>query len=198
MSKEEAQDEDSKVFVDLARRTLYITGAVGDELAHKSIMVLELLDQQEGEIRIVLNSEGGEEQDGYAIYDAITMCKNKVVIEGYGKVLSIAAAIFQAGDVRLMAPHTDFMMHNGSVDGEPGMKQDAVVELADQVKKDTQKYYDILCAASQQPYDTIAEWCREEKYFTANEAVEAGFADAVIPPIKNRIPKKKRKRSKKS
>lgn len=197
MSKEEEKDEVAKVFVDQIRRTLYITGSVNDELAHRSIVGLEQLDQQEGDIRIVLNSEGGEEQNGYAIYDAITMCKNKVVIEGYGKVLSIAAAIFQAGDVRLLSPHTDYMMHNGTVDGEPDMKQDAVVELADQVKKDTQKYYDILSFASQQPQEIIEEWCREEKYFLPKEAVAAGFADAIIKPVKTRLPKRK-KRSKKS
>lgn len=197
MSTEDTKDESGKVFVERFHRTLYITGPVNDELAHRVIVGLETLDKEEGDIRIVLNSEGGEEQNGYAIYDCIVSCRNRVVIEGYGKVLSIAAAIFQAGDRRLLSANADYMMHNGTVDGEPDMKQDTVVELAEQVKKDTQKYYDILVFRSGQPQEIIEEWCKEEKYFNATEAVSAGFADEVIQPLKHIIPKKTKRRRKK-
>lgn len=181
--------------VNFDRRTIYIMGEADPELAHRVIIALEALDKEPGEIRVFLNSEGGNEEDGYAIYDALTMCVNPVRIEGYGNVCSIAAAIFQAGDVRLLSPNATFMIHNGTVGGEETMQQNQVIDLADQLRKNNQKYYDILSAASQQPQDVIETWCREEKYFTAEEAVQAGFADQVIVPLKTKGPiKKKRKR----
>src|SRR5688572_7633766 len=86
--------------VSFERRTIYIMGEVDPELARKVIIALEALDREPGEIRVFMNCEGGNEEDGYAIYDALNMCQNPVRMEGYGNICSIAAAIFQAGDVR--------------------------------------------------------------------------------------------------
>lgn len=179
-------------------RTVYVTGSVDCELAHQTIVALEGLDHTDGDIRIVLNSEGGSEEDGYAIHDAITMCRNRVIIDGYGSVQSIAAAIFQAGDLRRLAPNAIFMIHNGSMEElEPIMLQDKIQEMAANIEKGNQRYYTILANASQQAMETIASWCKDETTFDAEEAVNACFADEIIPPLKNRIPmKKKRKRSK--
>jgi ATP-dependent protease ClpP protease subunit len=183
--------------VNFETRTLYITGDVDVAMSRKVIVALEALSREPGEIRIVIDSGGGDEESGYAIHDAICMCENPVIIEGYGAVQSIAAAIFQAGDVRRLAPNASFMIHNGTGPSEEEMKQDAIIDLAEQLKKDNQKYYDILSAATQQPQETIEEWCREEKFFTAEEAVQAGFADEVMTPLKSKMPLKKRRRRKK-
>jgi ATP-dependent Clp protease protease subunit len=180
-------------------RTLYITGAVDNEMAHRTIVALEQMDRTDGEIRIVLNSEGGNEQDGYAIHDAITMCRNRVVIDGYGSVMSIAAAIFQAGDWRRMAPNADFMIHNGSIGMvDTTMPQDQVVAVAADLVRGSERYNNILANGSQQDPDTIAAWCKDETTFNAVEARDVGFADEIIEPKKTRIPKKTRKRSKRA
>lgn len=181
-------------------RTLYITGQVNDVMAHEVIVALEQLDRTDGDIRIVINSEGGSELDGYAIYDAITMCRNRVIIDGYGYVASIAAAIFQAGDYRRLTPNCQYMIHNGSVnDLDPTMPQDKLVALSDEIKAGAQRYYDILAFASTQAQEQIEEWCNKETTFNAVDAVAAGFADAVIEPVKTKVPKpapKKRKKRK--
>jgi len=184
--------------VNFERRTVYLVGEVESEMSRRFITALETLDATNGEIRIVINSMGGEEPSGYAIHDAITMTKNRVIIEGYGEVSSIAAAIFQAGDLRRLSPNAFFMVHNGSAPSEESMKQDSVISLAARLEKDNQRYYDILSASSQHGLEQIKEWCKDETHFTAMEAVEAGFADEIIPPIKNKTPikKSKRKRSK--
>jgi ATP-dependent Clp endopeptidase proteolytic subunit ClpP len=169
--------------VSVDTRTVYITGEVDEKLAHKTIVALEHLDRSDGDIRIVLNSEGGSEQCGYAIYDAITMCKNKVVIDGYGSVMSIAAAIFQAGDVRRLAKNSLFMVHHGSVSGEDTMAQDHLVDLAEQIQKNNERYYSVLMEKSGQSKEIIQEWCKQERFFSAEEAVDVGFADAVFRPV---------------
>jgi ATP-dependent Clp protease protease subunit len=179
-------------------RTIYITGSVDGELAHRVIVALEELDHTDGDIRVVLNSEGGSEQDGYAIHDAVTMCRNRVVIDAYGSVMSIAAAIFMAGDHRRMSPNCDLMIHDGNLEGlDPTMPQQDVQALAEEVKKGAQRYYSILSHGSQQPEELIEQWCKDETTFNAQEALEAGFCDEIIKPLKTRIPKKK-KRSKRA
>ena len=195
-TKEHALVAQIEAGVNYAKRTIYITGDVEPELAHTVIVALEALDAESGPIRIVLNSSGGDEQDGYAIYDAIMACNNVVLIEGYGNILSIAAAIFQAGDSRRLSANSALMVHNGTAPTEEGMKQNLVMEMGDQLRKDNQKYYNILASASGQSLDVVEAWCHDEKYFNAKEAVEAGLADEIIKPIKKRPPPRKR-RSKK-
>lgn len=178
-------------------RTVPIVGEVTDALFLNVLIQLRQLDREVGDIHIVLNSEGGLERAGYAIYDAIKACKNKVVVEVYGGAFSIAAVILQAADQRLMAPEAQFMVHNGTIgsseigDGEE-LKQDSVVSVAEQIKKDNRRYYRILSERSQQPLETVETWCKDETFFDAEEAVLAGFADAVIV-----LPKSKPKRRKK-
>lgn len=183
--------------VNLERRVLYLGADVDAQSAIKFIAAIELLDSTPGDIRIVMTCEGGEVPHGYAMYNAITMCRNKVIMEGYGAVWSIAAAIFQAGDLRRLAPNATYMIHNGTAPTEEEMKQDSIFDLAEQLKKENQIYYDILSHASQQPQDIIEAWCRDEKYFSAEEAVQAGFADEIIEPLKLKGPPIKKKRRKK-
>jgi ATP-dependent Clp protease protease subunit len=179
-------------------RTIYVTGCVDSDLAHKAILSLEELDRSDGDIRIVLNSEGGSEQDGYAIFDAITMLRNRVIIDAYGSVMSIAAAIFQAADLRRIAPNADFMIHEGSVNGlDPTMPQQDIEALAANIQRGGMRYYTILSQGSQQPLDIVQAWCRDETTFNAEETVGAGFADEIIQPLKTRA-LKKRKRSKRT
>jgi ATP-dependent protease ClpP protease subunit len=179
-------------------RTIYISDSIDSELANLAIAAIETLDRGDGDIRIVLNSEGGDEQNGYAIHDAITMCRNKVIIDGYGSVMSIAAAIFMAGDVRRMAPNTEFMIHDGKLDGlEPTMLQQEVQALAADIRKSSERYYRILSHGSQQPEELVETWCKDETTFNAEEALEAGFCDAIITPLKSRVFRRK-KRSKKN
>lgn len=175
-------------------RTIYIVGEINPEMARQTMIALEKIDVVDGPIRIVLNSEGGDEQDGYAIYDAIMQCRNLVMIEGFGSVMSIAAAIFQAGDVRQLAPNAMFMIHHGSV--SPVTEQDTVLEMAEQIKKDNERYYNILSSNSGQPHQELEEWCRAETYFTAEEAVAVGFADSVMEHLKKKPVHRKKRKSK--
>ncbi len=180
--------------LDVASRTLYISGDIDAAMAHRVVVLLSILDSTPGPIRIILNSQGGVEEDGYAIYDAITMCKNEVTIDGYGAVQSIAAAIFQAGDVRRLAPHASFMIHDGTAPSEEGMKQVDVIDLGEHLKRHNSRYHEILVNGSRQELEVIVEWCKHDTYFLAQEALEYGFADEIIPPLKTRKPPRRKKK----
>src|SRR6185312_6609420 len=131
------------VSVDEKNRRLYVTGDVDDQMMHMMMVALRKLEETEGDITIVFSSEGGEEAPGYAIYDLLTMCKNMVIIEVYGKAWSIAAAIMQAADVRRMAPNATFMIHNGKIPVGEEAQQNLILNMADQIKRDNQRYHTI-------------------------------------------------------
>lgn len=185
--------EQMKTGLDVADRTLYLIGEIDDAVAYKAIVGLRKLDKTDGDIHIVLNSGGGGEYPGFAIYDAICLCRNKVVIDGVGFVGSIAAAVFMAGDVRRMTVNAEFMIHNGSIaTNQENIEQDAVLDLAEHIEKINKKYHSILAAASKMSMADVKKACEEETFYSAEEAVQKGFADEIIQPKKRRNTKRSR------
>lgn len=174
-------------------RTIHISGEIDKAMALSVLPQLEDLDATDGDIRMVINSEGGDEQSGYAIIDAIRMCRNRVIIDCFGEAMSIAAAIVQAGDWRRIAPNALFMIHLGTVDQDVE-KQTDVIDLAERTKKHNKRYYEILANNSKASLEQVIAWCEKDTYFTAEETLEWGFVDEILKPLKkNRSKRRKRK-----
>lgn len=182
--------------VDFSRRRLYLMGEVDIIMAYRFIVALQKLDETDGDITVILNSGGGEETAGYAIYDAITMARNKVIIEGYGHVCSIAAAIFQAADVRKMSPNAQFMIHNGTMTTGEDVQQNIIVDLADQIRKNNIRYHSILANRSKLSYTEIEEACRGDTFYSSEECLKNGFCDEIVSPQKKYPKRKSHKRKK--
>lgn len=110
-------------------RTIYLssTGYASDEesdpgvdhiLASKFIKNLHILESQSHEtILIYLNTPGGDEFQGLAIYDAIRSCKSHITIQVVGEACSMGSYILQAADERVMSRNSVFMIHQGSDNG---------------------------------------------------------------------------------
>lgn len=176
--------------IDPDTRTIYLMGPVNDEMAFRFLIGFRMLDGGEGDIRIVLNTCGGSEQEGYAIYDALGLAKNNVTIDCYGAVMSIGALILQAGKRRRMSPECRFMFHNGHADlGPGGIYQGTLVAIARESKFMTERYCTIISKRSGCKIAQVKKWCDNEKYFSAVEAVAHGFADEIITPETVELPK---------
>lgn len=180
--------------VDFEKRELYLYGEIDMNSSYRFITALNILDSTEGDIIVVMNTVGGEETSGYAVYDALMMTKNKVIVKGFGIVASISAAIFQAGDERLLSPNCEYLVHNGILMGGLGEapEQDTIVAAAARIIEASKLYYQILAQRSNKTLTEIENICRTETYFTALEAVKYGFADRVISYTKKTKKIKKR------
>jgi ATP-dependent Clp endopeptidase proteolytic subunit ClpP len=173
--------------VDLDRRTIYIMGEINSDAAYRFIPAIKILDETEGDIKIMMNSPGGEESSGYAIFDAIMLTKNQVIIEGYGQISSIASIIIQAGDKRYLSPGCELLIHNGSVGMDDEIKQDHIMDLADSIRRGNKRYHTILVDNSYLSLDEVQQLCKEEKYFSSKEAVEAGLVDGILAHVKKKV-----------
>ena len=139
----------------------------------------ELMKSQE-EITVVINSEGGKEEIAFAIYDLLRYSPNRITTICLGEASSMAALVFQAGIKRIMTPNSRFMMHWGQWEMESKhMQQRTMVNLGRESLKTTMHYADLLSKHSFQSLDLVLKWMDDEKVFTAQEAVEHGFADEV-------------------
>jgi ATP-dependent protease ClpP protease subunit len=167
--------------VDPYTRRLYLLGEIDDDTLHHFIPAFQILDSTEGAINIVLASPGGSEAVGWAVYDTIKLARNPVIIDGYGGVYSIAASIMQAGGYRRLAPNCRFMIHNGTVTMGSEVGTNEFVNMGQEAEKNNQKYHRILAERSGRTTEEIADFCRNESFFSAQEAIAKGFADGLVP-----------------
>lgn len=168
--------------IDWKTRTLYIIGAIDDEKSFRLIPIIRLLDETKGPIKIFLSSNGGDEAAGFAIFDTLRLCRNQVRIYGFGGVYSIAALIFQAGNMRFLAPNAQLMMHNGTmgVDGDGSMDSNKIEQLGREAAQNNLRYHGAIARRCGIALTDVAAWCKDERYFLAEDAVSLGLADRLI------------------
>lgn len=138
-------------------------------------------------IDLRLNSPGGLVFDGIAIHNTLVEHRAEVNVVVDGVAASIASIIAMAGDSVTMGRGTEMMIHNprGLAIGE-ARDMRAYAEMLDKIAEDMAGFYMARAGGS------LSEWLgrmNDETWYGAQEAVDAGLADAVSPPPKGRKPK---------
>ena len=177
----------------LCTRTIYIGGVSEsedgvEEINHKmaarvikSIHALDAINKEP--INIILNSIGGDVYYGLSIYDALRSTRCKVNIKVYGSAMSMASIILQAGDKRLLSPHSVVMVHDGedAFQGE-SKNMEKWAEEGKRLRNVTYKIYQSRIR-EKKPKITIAqieELCKVDNIMTAIEAINLGLADDIM------------------
>jgi ATP-dependent protease ClpP protease subunit len=106
--------------LDITTKTITLIGDVDDGMFENCVKNLHILNQTNGLITIILNTDGGSLNSGRAIYDAIKFSSNVVRIVCFGTVMSCGTLILMAGDHRIMTPNSKLMFHSG----QEGLSQD--------------------------------------------------------------------------
>ena len=178
------------VVMDEQSREIYLFGSVDESMASQAILAIRRLDSiGTDNITLIIQSDGGDEGSGWAIYDALRLARCKIVGQCYGVCMSIMALILQACDTRLLAPNCRFMIHDGNTDYGPASLRE-VRTLLKEENILTQMYYEGLAEKSELSVDKVKKLCEDESYMDANVAVGYGFADAILGQTKKRKGKK--------
>jgi ATP-dependent Clp protease protease subunit len=153
-----------------------------DDIAPWGIMAKDLVPEiaalTAGTIHVRINSQGGDVMDGVAIYNALRSQAAKVVAHVDALAASIASLIAMAGDEILIAENAMLMIHDpwGITIGNAADHR-KTADLLDKTSEAT--LIRAYMAQTEQPEAEIKQWMADETWFTAEEAVEAGFADAI-------------------
>jgi ATP-dependent protease ClpP protease subunit len=137
---------------------------------------------------------GGEWTDGMAMFDAVKNSYSPVTFLMYAHARSMSSIIPQAADLRIMMPHTCFMVHNGSYSTEG--HYDAVLSEVDFYKKSESAMLDIYAEKCQygeffaskksmtkiKCMNYIRKKIKEKNdwYMDADEALYYGFCDGIL------------------
>jgi len=154
-------------------------GGFGVE-ANQFIEDIEALGEVE-QIDLRISSPGGSIIEGNVIFNAIKRHPANVTVYIDGMAASMASVIAMAGDDVLMADNALLMIHNPwtvAIGDSEGLRKEA--DLMDKMKSS------IINAYSRSNYSTeeLEELMNATTWFTADEAMEAGFIDGTIEGLK--------------
>lgn len=132
------------------------------------------------DIRVEINSPGGNVFDGVAIYNVLRTHPAHITTRVDGLAASAASFIAQAGDMRLMMSGAQMMIHD-AWGGCVGSAAD-MLEMASVLEQQNAVIAGIYAERSGRTPDAFVDLMSAETWMTADEAVEVGLADQVFSP----------------
>ena len=163
-------------------RTLYFDGYIAqdswfdDDITPKQFK--SELTNSEGDIVVWLNSPGGDVFAASQIYNMLKEYDGKVTVKIDGIAASAASVIAMAGSEILMSPVAMMMIHNPAtvIFGEASDLQSGI-DMLSEVKESIINAYEQKTSL---PRNKISKMMDAETWFSAQKAVELGFADKVL------------------
>jgi ATP-dependent protease ClpP protease subunit len=168
---------------------LYIYDEIGGWGVCATDLIRDLMSLTSDNIRIRINSPGGDVFEGLAIYNALSIHPANVSTYVEGVAASAASFIALAGDTRTFAKYATGMVHNPS-SGMWGESKDLrkMADLLDKIADTLARLYAERAPAGGDAAAWLATMS-EETWFNADEAVEFGLAthidDSVAEKAKN-------------
>ncbi len=170
----------------LKTRTVLVNGEVDQELAEKVISQLLVLNAESHDpIRVIINSQGGHVDSGFAIHDLMHFIESPIITIGAGWVASIAVPILFGADKesRYSLPNTRFLIHQPS-GGAGGQASDIRIEAMEIIKIRT-KINEMISRETGQTVEKVAKDSDRNFWMTAEEALNYGLIKDIILDAKS-------------
>ena len=159
---------------------------IGDEItdATASVVVAQLLflesEDPDKDIHIYINSPGGSDTAGLAIYDTMRYIKPDVSTICVGLAASMGAFLLAAGTKgkRYALPNAEIMIHQ-PLGGAKGQASDVKIH-AEFLLKTRDKLNKILSENTGKPLEQIEKDTDRDNFMLASEAMEYGLIDKVM------------------
>ncbi len=163
-------------------RTIMITDVITKRLAQRTIAQLLILEQEdpEKEIKVYINSPGGDADAGFAIYDMMKFVKPGIINICAG-VAASAAVIILLGtgkENRVSLPNSRILIHQPST-GVHGTASDIQIE-ASEILKCREKINRMISEETGQAFEKVENDTRRNYWMSAEEAVKYGLISKII------------------
>lgn len=171
---------------------LTIYGQIGESIWEESIGAKAIKDELDafGDLSAIdayINSPGGSVPEGLAIYNDLRRREVQTDVTVTGFASSIASIIaMAAAPGRLFMGEGAMMMIHDPLTWTVGNAEDHR-KTADVLDKVGTSLVDIYESRTGLPREEIEDMMASETWFTADDAVEQGFADAVAEPVEAQI-----------
>lgn len=165
----------------LKTRTILLTGEIDHEMAERIVAQLLILDaESQDPIRMIITSNGGHIESGFAIYDVMRFIQSEIITVGAGWVVSMAVPILLGArkENRLSLPNTRYMIHQ-PIGGVGGQATDVRI-AAQEIIKIREKINNLLSVETGQPLEKIAADSDRNFWLSAEAAQQYGLVSRII------------------
>ena len=166
----------------LRERIVFLGTEVEDASANLIVAQLLFLEAEDpdADIRLYVNSPGGDSYAGFAIYDAMQFVKPDVQTYAVGMAMSAGAMILAGGAAgkRFVLPNSKVMIHQGS-GGFRGTPADIQI-AAKEILSLTRRYAEIIAKHAHRDVDEVMRDIDRDRFLGPDDAIEYGLADRVL------------------
>jgi len=166
----------------MSDRLIFLGTEIYDEVSNilqAQMLFLESLNPEE-DIRLYVNSPGGDVYAGLGIYDTMQYIKPDVSTMCVGLAASMGAILLTAGTKgkRFALPHSRIMIHQ-PMGGIGGQASDITI-TSNEINNLKKDLYDILVTHTGQTYKKIEKDGDRDFWMKAEEAKNYGLIDNVL------------------
>ncbi len=176
---ERAYDIYSRLLKD---RIIFLGGLIDDTAANSIIAQLLFLESQNAkdDVRLYINSPGGQVSSALAIYDTMQYIKPEVATICIGMAASAAALLLASGmkGKRSILPNGEVMIHQ-VMGGAQGQATDIDIH-ARHILKTKNTLNEILARHTGQPVKRVEQDAERDYFMSAEEAKKYGIVDKII------------------
>jgi ATP-dependent Clp protease protease subunit len=166
----------------LKERIVFIGSAIDQDTANLVCSQLILLEAEDPDrdISVYINSPGGSVTDGLAIYDTLQFVRCDIRTICVGLAASMGQFLLCSGTPgkRFALPHSRILMHQPSGQMQ-GQASDIAIQ-AEQIIYLKRMMAERIAFHTGQTVERIEADSDRDRWFTADEARDYGFIDAVI------------------
>ncbi len=165
----------------LKTRTIMVTDEVNKKMAQQVMTQLLLLEAESNDdIRVFINSPGGDADAGFAIYDMMRFVKPRIKAMCTGVVASAAVIILLGAkkENRFSLPSTRILIHQPST-GIHGTAADIQIE-ATEILKCREKINRLISLETGQTIEKVESDTKRNFWMSAEEALKYGLISKII------------------
>ncbi|KKS37275.1 MAG: ATP-dependent Clp protease proteolytic subunit [candidate division WWE3 bacterium GW2011_GWF1_42_14] len=167
---------------------VFVTGAIDMGVANTFIAQLLFLENQDPDrdIKIYVNSPGGEVYAGIAMYDTIKHVKNDIVTINVGLSASAASLLLASGTKgkRYALPNSYAMIHQPIISGGMGGQATDIEIEAKHMVELKHKLAQITADNVGKPVDEVLKDMERDYWMSADETLKYGLIDKIMQPKK--------------
>ncbi len=166
----------------LKDRIIFLGTQIDSQVANVIVAQILFLEAQNPnqEIKLYINSPGGDIYAGMAIYDTMQYVKSPVATIVVGMAASMGAFLLAAGEPgqRYALPHARVMIHQ-PWGGAQGQATDIAIQ-AEQIIKSKKMLNELLARHTGQPVEKVEQDSDRDFWMSAAESENYGIVDKVI------------------
>jgi ATP-dependent Clp protease protease subunit len=165
---------------------IFVTGPIDMATANTFIAQMLFLEATDPtrDIKIYINSPGGEAYSGRAMFDTVRHVKNDVVTINTGLCASAAALLLCSGTKgkRYSLPGAHTMIHQ-TLGGAEGQATDIEI-YAKQMVKMKHDYAKLIAEQADKPFEQVLQDIERDNWMSAQETKDYGIIDNILESSK--------------